>query len=445
LCGHQGIRNFPQDIKSLPRRHFIQQLIGGAAAVSFLPSLALADGKPALGVSREPFVQLPRDRQGDEKFWNLVKEHFMIRKDLIMMNSANMSPSPLVVQQHIFKYIRDLDADASYPNRVKFDDMKEKSREAVAQYLGAHPDEIAITRNTTEGNALIIAGLTFKPSDEVVIWDENHPTLNIAWDVRAERYGFSVKRVKVPPKPKNSGELFDVFKNALNRNTRIIAFSHVSNLTGIALPAKELCHLARERGILSFADGAQTFGLHQIDLHDMGCDFYTGSAHKWLCGPKEVGILYVRKERIDGLWPLIVGDGWEETEKSTARKFETQGQRDDARVSALGKTLEFHNLIGKEHIEARVRSLAAALKSEIQKKISVSEFVTPFEPELSSGIVVFSTPQVRGKDGWEAIETLYQKHGIGCAVFPEGIRLSPNIYNTMEEVEKAVAEIKNFS
>jgi len=375
-CHESKDTGFRGEAGDCSRRRFFKHLLGGAAATVLWPALGFGDGTPTLRTGRAIPAGLAGAQDVDEKFWLLIKDHFPIRKGLIMMNAANLCPSPFVVQQLVFKHMQEVDADPSFPNRAKFDDLREDARAAVAGYLGADPDEIAITRNTTEGNSTVISGLTFKKGDEVVIWDENHPTANIAWDVRAERLGFTVKKVTTPPQPESAAELLDSFRTALTDRTKVLAFSHLSNLTGVTLPAKELCRMARERGILTLVDGAQTFGSFALDLHDMGCDFFTGSAHKCLCGPKEVGILYVRKERIGGLWPLTVGVGWEEASKRGARKFETLGQREDGRVAALGKAIEFHNAIGKKRIESRARSLAAALKREIQGRIPGAELVT---------------------------------------------------------------------
>ena len=443
-CSDPGNQGYPRDLKNCSRRMFVRHLLGGAAATVLWPPLTHGVGTSSLRTWREAASELIGAHPADETFWGLVKGLFPIRKGLIMMNAANLCPSPYVVQQLVFKYMQDVDADPSFPNRAKFEDLKEEARAAVANYLGTDADEVAIIRNTTEGNSTVISGLTFSKGDEVVIWDENHPTANVAWDVRAERFGFTVKKVTTPPHPGNAAQLLDAFRAALTGRTKILAFSHLSNLTGVALPAKELCRIARERGILTLVDGAQTFGAFSLDLHDMGCDFFTGSAHKWLCGPKEVGILYVRKERIDKLWPLTVGDGWEEASLQGARKFETLGQRDDARVAALSKAIGFHQDIGKERIEQRVRGLAAALQSRIRKGIDGAEIVTPLDPELSGGIVVFSFPKMAGMDLGALLEKLYQKHNIGCNVLPWGIRLSPHIYNLMDEVDKAVEAVRSL-
>lgn len=438
------IFNFPEDVKDLPRRRFLKQMLGGAGAAAVLPTEIMAERKSYFASLRKSAGRFSPDNAGNEKFWTLVKENFSIRESLIMLNAANLCPSPYPVQQMVFRLTRDLDSDPSSINRKKFSDLRERARSALAAYLGADSDEIAITRNTSEGNNMVINGLTFKPGDEVVIWDENHPTANIAWDVRAERYGFTVKRVKVPKKFESTDELIKPFQAALTKHTRLMCFSHVSNLSGIALPAKKICSMAQEHDVLTHIDGAQTFGSQVVDLHDIGCDFYTGSSHKWFIGPKEVGVLYVRKERMEGMWPTIVGVGYPGAIKKGAQKFETLGQRDNSRVAAMGKTVEFHNSIGRARIENRIRSLASAFKSELKKRIPTVKFHTPLEPELSLGVVVFSAP---GIDLSQALDTLYHNHNIGCAVFGgdlAGIRMCPHIYNTMEEMERAVHAVSQL-
>lgn len=435
------IKNFPEDVRGLPRRQFMRTLFGGAAAAAVLPSAVFSGKKDFSESLTEAALKLsPRNGAGEE-FWKLVKENFSIRKGLIMLNAANLCPSPHFVQLRVFELTRDVDADPSSHNRKKFRDMREESRRAVAGFLGASPEEIAIVRNTSEGNNMVINGLTFRPGDEVIIWDENHPTANIAWDIRAERYEFKVKRVRTPELFDSDEELMRPFIEAMTDRTKLMCFSHVSNVSGIAFPAEKMCAIARKRGVLSHIDGAQTFGSHVVNLSAIGCDFYTGSAHKWFCGPKEVGVLYVRKERIANVWPTIVGVGYPGVIDKGAQKFETLGQRDDSRVAAMGKTVEFHNMIGKDRIEARIRYLADLLKMRLKERIPSINFRTPLTPELSGGVVVFQIP---GIDPNNALDTLYHKHNIGCAVFggeSEGIRFCPHIYNTEGEIDKAVEAV----
>lgn len=440
----QIIQNYPDDIQSLQRRKFIKRMLGGAVAAAVLPSIGFGENKLSINALNDTAGRLSRGDVGEERFWKLVKEQFSIRKGLIMMNAANLCPSPYPVQQEVFRLTRDIDADPSSINRRKFSDLREEARNALADYLGASSEEIAITRNTSEGNNIVINGLTFEPGDEVVIWDENHPTANVAWDVRAERHGFTVKRVKTPEMIGSAEELVKSFRDALTHRTKIMCFSHVSNISGIALPAKEICRMAQDKGVLTHIDGAQTFGSHVVDVHDIGCDFYTGSSHKWFVGPKEVGIFYVRNKRIADLWPTIVGVGYQKALKKGAKKFETLGQRDDSRIAAMGKTVEFHNAIGNDRIEARIRTLAQVLKIKLKKKIPGIKFRTPLEPELSGGVVVFNAP---GIDLSKALNTLYHEYNIGCAVFGgdlAGIRLCSHVYNTMEEIDKAVDAVADL-
>ncbi len=419
------------------RRDFLHQLFGAVGAAAVLPGSrpepdrTLSHFTDVLGTHRQL-------RGADEAFWTLVKEQFPLRPGLIIMNAANLCPAPYPVIDTVVRLTGDVDADATFQNRAKLGALADKARHLLATYLGADVDEIAITRNTSEGNNTVINGLTLGPGDEVVIWDQNHPTNNIAWDVRAQRFGFRVKRVSTPHQPESKDDLLNVFTQALTNGTKVLSFSHVSNVSGIALPAKEICRVARERGILTLIDGAQTFGAGVVDLHDLGCDFYTGSAHKWFVGPKEAGILYVRQDRVDDLWPSNVGVGWTNALENGAQKFDNLGQRDDAAVSAMGTAVTFHNTIGVERIGNRVRELATQLKTRLAARLPDATFTTPMESDLSGGVVVFAAP---GLDPAKAFAALYEQHNIGCARRGVGLRFCPHIYNTMDEVERVVEAV----
>ncbi|NNM03507.1 MAG: aminotransferase class V-fold PLP-dependent enzyme, partial [Gemmatimonadetes bacterium] len=301
------------------RRRFLSQLLGGAAASVAGPAwLAAADttdrlmdfpGFPAResGLREGPGGSAGGGLQDDEAYWARVKGQFSLAPGLILMNAANLCPSPYPVQEAVFARTRDVNRDPSFQNRGKFGPLKEEARAALADYVGASPSEIAITRNTSEGNNSVVNGLDLGPGDEVLLWDQNHPTNNVSWDVRARRWGFEVKRVTTPPGSENPEALVDSFQGAMTARTRVLAFSHVSNSSGVALPAEELCALARSRGILTLVDGAQSFGVYRLDLSGMGCDFFTASSHKWFMGPKEAGLMYVREGTQDRLWPSDVG------------------------------------------------------------------------------------------------------------------------------------------
>ncbi len=418
------------------RRSFLKGFAGSAAALSLIPTLGEA------GTSGELWRAATRLTNADtpnESFWHLVKEQFTIKPKFTMLNAANLCPSPHMVRERVFQLTNDLDSDVSFQNRAKFDALREEARRKLASLLGATEDEIAIVRNTSEANNLIVAGLELKAGDEVVLFDQNHPTNYVAWDVRAARQGFTVKRVSLPNPPESVDQILTAFRAALTAKTKVLSFTDVSSTTGVRLPSQELCRMARERGIYSHVDGAQTFGSLARNLHELGCDSYSGSAHKWFMGPKEAGLLYVRQARIAEIWPSVVGVGWGnkvETSARGARKFETLGQRDDAAVSAMGVTVDFHNLIGPTRIEARIRELATALK-EGMAKIPSAKLRTSTKPELSAGVCVV---EFSGMDQQKIYEALYVKHGIAGAP-TGGVRLCPHVYNTLEEIDRTVAAL----
>ncbi|UCG84780.1 MAG: aminotransferase class V-fold PLP-dependent enzyme [Gemmatimonadota bacterium] len=423
-------------MNSTGRRAFFRRFMGGlAATVALPPVISERDWRSGARVPRLPKLS---EAPPDEAYWRLVAQQFSLRAGLVMMNAANLCPSPYQVAQSVNRLTADVDGDASFQNRAKFGPLRESARQRLAAYVGADPDEIAITRNTSEGNNTVVNGLVLGPGDEVVIWDQNHPTNNLAWDVRADRYGFRVKRVTTPSSPGSEAELVEPFLQAFTPDMRVLAFSHVSNVSGVALPAQQLCDRARERGIFTLVDGAQTFGALRLDLHGMGCDAFTGSSHKWFVGPKEAGVLYVRRDRVPEIWPSDVGVGWQAALQNGAQKFENLGQRDDAAVAAMGTTVAFHETIGIDAVEVRVRQLADALKQGLSAAIPDIRFHTPLDPQLSAGVVVFLPANA---DAGQLFEVLYSDHKIaGAAMGGEftGVRLSPHIYNTMAEVERVI-------
>ncbi|MFT5142139.1 MAG: isopenicillin-N epimerase [Rhodothermales bacterium] len=402
------------------RRRFLSLVAAGTAGWASVPSEAGAR-----------LVELSTGGSLDESFWRLVKAEFPVRPGLVMMNAANLCPSPFAVRDAVTQYTRDIDSDASFQNRAKFRALREEARGAIAAMVGADDNEIALTRNTSEGNNTVVHGLALETGDEVVVWDENHPTNLRSWEVRGAREGFTVRKVAVD----QASDPVQPFLAAMNANTRVLAFSHLSNVTGRLLPAQRLCQEASRRGIRTLVDGAQTFGSLELDLHGMGCDFFSSSSHKWFLGPKEAGILYVRQEMQDELTASDVGIGWDSAVENGAQKFESLGQRDDACVTAMGTAAAFQNRIGPKVVEARVRELAEALMNGLSASIPGVQFATPPQAEARAGVVIFSLP---GTDTREAFNRLYHEFNVAGAPQRDGIRLSPHIYNTLDDVEIAV-------
>jgi len=397
------------------RREFLYGLSAGAATLAAAPN--------------------------DDAYWAGIRGQFTFEEARVPMNAANLCPSPRVVAERVTELTRDIDRDCSFQNRAKFSKLLEEARAKVAAQLGVTADEIALVRNTSEGNNTINNGLPLKAGDEVVLWDQNHPTNNVAWDVRAARFGLVIKRVATPRGPSGVDELVGVFERAFTPRTRVLAVTHVSNVSGLRLPVRELCDAAHRRGIFVHVDGAQTWGALAVNLRALDCDSYSASAHKWFMGPKEAGLLYVRQDRIAGIWPNTVAPGWgsrAETELKGARKFESLGQRDDACLAAVGTAAEFHEMIGPARVEARVLALAARLKAGLATL--GAELITPREGALSAGVCLIEVPAARR---YEIYEKLYSQFGIAGAT-TGGLRLCPHVYNTAEHLERAVRGVKTL-
>tara|TARA_R110002072_G_scaffold247353_2_gene406476 strand:- start:19699 stop:20970 length:1272 start_codon:yes stop_codon:yes gene_type:complete len=375
-------------------------------------------------------------RLSGEAFWRQVRDEFTFSDEKVPMNAANLCPAWGRVSEHVANLTADIDRDCSFNNRAKFSGLLEQARETVARQLNVDADEIALVRNTSEANNIINSGLELTAGDEVLIWDENHPTNHVAWQVRAARYGFSVVSVATPSQLQSPQDLLDQFVAAMTSRTRVLAVTHVSNVSGIKLPIAELVQAAHARGIYVHVDGAQTWGAMKLDLRALGVDSFTASAHKWYMGPKEVGLLYVRQENIERIWPGVVASGWGNgplTRQLGARKFESLGQRDDAALAALGLTARIHDFIGPDRIEQRIVSLSQQLKN---KAVAGGlTLVTPLNPALSFGVCIIEAPAGQGGN---VSNRLYDEHGIAGAG-TGGLRLCPGIYNTPAHVDRAVA------
>lgn len=407
------------------RRGFFRHL-GSAAAVS-----SIAEFRSLLAAAPE-----------GEAYWTTVRRQFAFDEERVPMNAANLCPSPKVVADRLVEVTRDIDRDCSSQNRAKFTKLLEETRGKVAAQLGVSPGEIALVRNTSEANNTINNGFPLKTGDEVIVWDQNHPTNLVAWDVRAARYGIAVRRVGTPPDPSGPEELLNAFERAFTPRTRLLAITHVSNTTGVRLPVRELCRLAHRRGVFVHLDGAQTWGALHVNLRELDCDSYSASAHKWFVGPREAGLLYVRQDRIAGIWPNTVAPGWgddADTDLPGARKFESLGQRDDACLAAVGAAADFHQALGPERVEARVLALARSLKERLQE--AGARLLTPLRPDLSGGVCVVA---MRLEDAKRAADRLYREFGIAGAA-SGGLRLCPHIYNTHEHVARAVSGVARLA
>ena len=232
-----------------------------------------------------------------------VARPFPFADDRVPMTAANLCPMPTAITDAVSRFASELDVDMSGPNRARIMAIKEEARTGIAGQLGVAADEIAIVRNTSEANNIVVQGIDLDAGDEVLLWDQNHPSNDVAWSVRAKRSGLTVRHLSVPVDAGSEDEVVDRITAEIGPRTRVVSFTHISNVTGFRVPAEKVCAAIRAShpDMHIHVDGAQTWGHVDANLAAMDCDSFSGSAHKWYMGPREVGILYVRSSRQEAI------------------------------------------------------------------------------------------------------------------------------------------------
>ena len=412
---------------ALSRREFARSLALGSLA---------GFGATALDVQRALAAPLRYDD------WRSVRDRFVLARGLAPMNAANLCPSSADVLEALYENTRAVDRDPSQQNRARFGEAKESLRRKVASFLNVTPDEILLTRNTSEANNHVSAGLDLKPGDEVLIFADNHPSNHQAWRERAKRHGFTVKVVEqVNPHP-GFEYYVEAYRKAITPQTKVLTFTHLTSTVGDLFPAAALCQLAREHGILSLCDGAQSFGLLNVDLQTIQPDFYSGSAHKWPCGARECGVLYVRKDIQPKFWPAIYSAYTGAT--GLSHTHEGMGQRDDAVFIAFEEALNLQLEIGRAEVERRSRTLAQSLMEGLSKLDGIKLW-TARDPQKSAAVVSFQPGTL---DARKLADALYKNDRIAVATRGgadrPGLRISPHFYNLEDEVDRCVGAIDRY-
>ena len=420
-------------MSSVSRRDFSRLFLAGGSAALF--------AHPAWAQSARPALPAAGAAAG-ESFWKAVRAQFVMPPDLAVMNAANLCPASAPALHALTRETEDVDRNPSPQNRARLSGAKENTRKALAEFLRVTPEEIVITRNTSESNNLVSNGLELKAGDEVVIFSDNHPSNNQAWQEKSKRFGFTV-RVVEQKNPHPGAEYYvEAFTKALTPQTKVLAFTHFTNTVGDLFPAKEICAAARARGVLTLLDGAQTFGLFDVNLRDIDPDFYSGSAHKWPCGARECGVLFVNARVHDRVWPSsysaypgAVG---------ISRRLEAFGQRDEATMIAFAEALKFQTTVGRQAIEQRSKALAQQLLAGLRTLDGFKSF-TSFEPDRTGAVVTFSPGSL---DMRKLVAALYENDKIavttGGGAGRNGVRVSPHFYNTPEEIDRLLGALTRY-
>ena len=419
----------------LSRRHFARLFaLGGSAALfqdpawtrQSSPSGSLAPGGAAAG----------------ERFWTSVRAQFIVPPELAVMNAANLCPASRPALEALQRETQSVDRDPSPHNRARLYPEKEHTRRALAQFLRVTADEIIITRNTSESNNLVSSGLDLKAGDEVIVHSDNHPSNLAAWREKGKRFGFGVVTIEQRNPHPSHDYYVEAFTRAITTRTKVLCFTHLSSTVGDLMPARELCRIARERGVLTLIDGAPSFGLLDVDLADIQPDFYSGSAHKWPCGARECGVLFVNKAAQARLWPSIYSAY--PGAVGFSRTFEGFGQRDEATMIAFRAALAFQDTVGRNAIEQRARELTSQLMAGLSRLPGVQVWTSPI-PDRRAAIVSLLPGTL---DADKLATALYENDKVAVATRGgrdrPGIRISPHLYNSPAEVDRLLGALSRY-
>ena len=422
------------------RRGFLSTFAGLAGTTG---ALSLARDWPALFEQEAP--KLPDSAlysSDEEAYWGQLRKQFLIPADEVYLNNGTVGSSPMPVLRAIFDGYNETEKMAQkdpedYPiwGYASWNEF----RDPVAAFVGCNRDEFALLRNATEANSYIANGLDMKPGEEVLMTDQEHPGGEHPWNLKAKRYGIVVKKVTLPKPVPNAAAVLNLFNDAITPRTRVVFFSHIPTVTGVVLPAKELCALARSKGILSAVDGAHVPGMMKLNLHELGCDMYSSSPHKWLQAPKGSGFLFVRDEVIDRLWNTIATEGWNDT-KIRAERFQRIGSSNVPALWGLRAAVQLANEIGMERIEKRHRQMADYILKEMVKRDAES-WTSP-DPALRCAIAAVNVPpiQIGEIENWMWKNKKIRIRG-GA---PSKIRLSTPYYLLRKDVNRFLAAFDEY-
>lgn len=421
-----------------PRRSFLKKafIASGTLSLSNLAHKTLAeDVADALnGIAQ----MTPDFAARQETEWNRIRQAYTTSISIINLNNGGVSPQPKVVQEATKRYYTYSNEAPSYYMWRILDQGREPLRAKLADFAGVSPEELAINRNTTEAINTIIFGLNLSVGDEIILTKYDYPNMINAWKQRARRDGLVLKWLDFDIPITDNEQVVEAFRQAITPKTKVLHITHMINWTGHIMPAKALCQLAKEYNVFSLVDGAHTFAHLDFKIADLGCDFYGTSLHKWLCAPFGTGLLYIRKEKIKEVWPLLAAP---EQQDDNIRKFENIGTRSFATEQAISTALDFHQAIGSATKLARLNYLRKYWTEQV-KDIERITFYSSQKDEHSAALFNFG---LKGIDAGPLHNQLFSSHKVHTSPIQwekvNGPRVTPHVYTSLYELDRLVEAI----
>jgi len=424
------------------RRSFLNRM-GAISSTLFLSSLS----KPAWSRGLEKALDEARgisatDLATEEDFWYYIQQSFTVSADFINLNNGGVSPAPKTVQDAMKRYYDYSNEAPSYFMWRILDQGREPLRKNLAKLSGCDQEEIAINRNSSEGLETVIFGLQLKPGDEVVAAKQDYPNMVNAWNQRQQREGIKMVWVNLELPSEDEHYLVSQYVSAFTPRTKVVHLTHIINWNGQILPVRKIADEAHKRGIEVLVDGAHSFAHFDFKIPELGADYFAASLHKWLFAPIGSGMLYVKKDKIKTIYPLFATN--EDPLKDDIRKFENLGTRPFFIEQAVGKALEFHEMIGSERKEKRLHYLKNYWMEKV-KNLPKVKLNTSFHPRWGCAI---GNIAIEGRKPAELDNFLLTNYRIHTVAIEweniHGVRITPNVYTTTKNLDVLVEGIKKF-
>lgn len=424
------------------RRNFLRKLAGVAGASAVLPFFSSAQGHSLRAMLKDRRGVSAGELAGDETFWYQIKQAYTVSSNIINLNNGGVCPQPRVVQEAVERYNQLSNETPSYYMWRVLDRGREPLRRKLADLAGCSPEELAIDRNSSEALETIIFGLRLKAGDEVVLTKQDYPNMINAWKQREKRDGVVLKCLSFDFPIEDKQQIVDTFVEAFTERTRVVHITHMINWIGQLLPVREIAREARRRGIEVLVDAAHTFAHIDYRIPDLECDYFGASLHKWLCAPFGSGLLYVRKEKIKNLYPLLAAP---DPESDDIRKFEHLGTRSFAIEQAIGQAVDFHHMIGSERKEKRLHYLKNYWVDRV-KDLPRVHIHTSQHPEFACAIALFSIEGMKPQQIGNKLFQDYKVHTVPIVWENiSGVRVTPNVYTTTKDLDVLVKAIREMA
>lgn len=427
------------------RRKFLKQvmLTAGAFSASSLFNRVLAEKMEDANLAVAGYS--PGEVATDEDYWSIIQQAYTVDPNLIDLNNGGVSPSPRIVQEAVERYNKLANEGPSYYMWRIIDLGREPLRNKLAELAGCSPDEIAINRNATEALNTIIYGLDLQRGDEVIGAKQDYPNMINGWKQKAMREGIIYTQLNFKFPIENDEEIVAAYEKAITPKTKLLHITHMVNWVGQIMPVKKIAQMAHAKGIEVLCDGAHSFGLLDFKIPDLEVDYFGTSLHKFLSAPIGSGMMYIKKDKIEKIWPLLCNDN---PRGGDIRKFETLGTRSFPIEQGIGQALNFHNAIGAKRKEERIRYLKNYWATKV-KDIPGVTLSTSLKPEFSCAICGVS---VKGLTPGELDKQLFDKYKIHTVGITwenvSCVRVTPHVYTTLQDVDtlvKAIGEIAQAS